>query len=79
MAIIPLELAGRCRSGSDSGGIRAHAVSVPDERLASPNVAYFGGKALCGAAPKGSSVGWSSQIRTEVTCPRCLKKMGASK
>lgn len=34
MAIVALELAGRCRSGYDTGGIRAHAVEVADEKVA---------------------------------------------
>ena len=58
---------GRCTSGAERGkGYVYHAVSS-------------GWTALCGAEPGRMSAGWQSEPEPleRVTCPRCMKKLGA--
>lgn len=86
--IKPLRLAGRCLDGAErDGGRLFHAVPVPitEDDKAAPRTATEAhlvelanyGVALCGAKPGRQSVGWSAHGGDEVTCKRCLKKLGA--
>ncbi|NLF00442.1 MAG: hypothetical protein GX601_05620 [Anaerolineales bacterium] len=61
-----LRLAGRCRSGVDRAGVVFHA--VPKGSIV----------ALCGREPGRRSAGWSTYEGSEVTCPRCRRKLEAS-
>jgi hypothetical protein len=65
MTYTPKMLTGRNRTGSECGGVLAHAV-VDDSWFA---------KALCGAQPGKRSNGWSEYRPQAVTCPKCLAKM----
>ena len=61
-------LGGRARNGADrEGGVRMHALPIGSDAFST---------ALCGAKPGRQSAGWTDDSRhTEVTCPRCLRKM----
>lgn len=56
---------GQCRTGSERGGPRYHAV---------PGTSGWD-RSLCGYVPGRRSNGWSDYEGTEVTCPRCLAKL----
>lgn len=61
-------LAGRCANGYGRDvGKRNHA--VPIDSL----------NAICGATYGKRSAGWSEWDEKEITCPRCLDKMGVAK
>lgn len=63
----PMYMTGRCRSGSDQTGQRAHA--VPGTLDAN---AWGWTRAVCGAKPGARGNGWSPYAARAVTCPRCL-------
>lgn len=63
-SILAIQLAGRCRNGAERDHGRLYH-ALPED----------GYVALCGAKPGRRSVGWSSHTGTEVTCPRCLKRL----
>ena len=58
-------LTGRCRTGSERGGTKAHAVAGDSDWAT----------ALCGAKPGRLSNGWSDFRPTEITCPKCIAKL----
>jgi hypothetical protein len=62
-------LAGRCLNGFERDhGTLFHAVSLDPAKM---------GRAACGAKPGKRSAGWSEWgIDEEVTCPRCIKRLG---
>ena len=62
---------GMCRTDTDNKGIRYHAVETGEY----PDAFNTWTKALCGYKPGKRSNGWSSYIHSEVTCPKCLKKL----
>jgi hypothetical protein len=69
--MLPMKLAGRCANGFERDrGTVYHA--VPEE---ASNSGW--GTALCGKEPGRRSVGWAHREGTEVSCPRCLKKLRA--
>lgn len=55
---------GQCRTGSERGGPRYHAVEGSDF-----------GPALCGYRPGRRSNGWSDYEGEQLTCPKCIKKL----
>jgi len=65
-------LAGRCANGAErDSGTLFHALPIENGQVR--------GRALCGAAPRRRSVGWSEWGHgAAVTCPKCLKKLGQS-
>ena len=58
-------LTGRCANGAERG--RGKLVHAAPESW---------GKAVCGAQPGRLSAGWTHQTYP-VTCPKCLKRIGA--
>lgn len=79
MNTVPAKLAGRCSDGYERGqGTRVHAL----ENVRQPSPTDIYGDALCKAKPGRRSVGWTPMIGSDVTCPKCLKKLsltGAAK
>lgn len=63
-------MAGGCRTATDNHGQLVHAVISDDD----PAEGYV--PAMCGATPGRRSNGWSTYKAQEVTCPKCLKRMG---
>jgi hypothetical protein len=72
-AYYPAKLAGRCSDGFERG--RGSVVHVKDQDPES----YPWGSAICGQKMGRRSAGWNSMIGRPVTCPRCLRKMNASR
>ena len=68
MKIEAARMAGRCRSGYDKGGTITHALDTEKSWI----------KSLCGKEPKSF---WVTEecCENEINCPKCLKKMEASK
>lgn len=63
-------LAGRCADDTTS----RHNKGTDRGRLYH-SVPQHSGVAICGATYGRRSAGWSTHPGTEVTCPRCLKKL----
>ena len=63
---------GRQRSDIDDGGSIAHALPLSEG-------GYGFTPALCGIKPGRRSIGWSSWVPERVTCPRCIRKMEATR
>ena len=67
------QLAGRCANGAERDhGVLFHARLLRED-------GYPEGKALCGAKPGKRSIGWSYHPGDEVTCERCLARLGRMK
>ena len=71
---------GRLSNGfqSDHGALvhALHKTTVPSPRI--PEITITIEKSICGRRPGRRSVGWSTNDNDlPVTCPNCLKRMGA--